>query len=153
MKSLEPKVANYLRVKFLTRLIIELPVIGVYVFIHQYYNLDDWLLYLPLGLIAVAYIWGLIKPSIYTRVTKYDDRSTVFVLKHGWLFVRKEMLPLRRIQDVTMQTGIISRRFNLGILRITTASQHMVTPPLSIEEIEHLQEELINIVKAVDHHA
>lgn len=154
MKRLEPKVANYIRVKFLLGLIIQVPLIIVYVFIHQHYDLDLWLLYVPIGLILLGYIWSLfIRPGIYMRVTKYDHSKTAFELKYGLIFVRKEMLPLRRIQDVTMQTGVISRRFNLGILSISSASQRIVTPPLDIDELEQLQKDLIEIVKAVDNHA
>lgn len=154
MRRLKPKVANYFRVKFLLGLIIQLPIIGAYIFIHQHYDLEMWLLYVPLGLILLSYIWSLVvRPSLYTKVTAYDHSSTVFELKYGWLFVKKELLPLRRIQDITMRTGIISRRFNLGVLSISTASQRIVTPPLEIEELENLQKELTAIVKAVDSHA
>lgn len=84
-------------------------------------------------------------------MTKYEYSHTVFVVKTGWLFVRKEMLPVRRIQDVTLVSGVLSRRFNLAVLRISTASRSIVTPPINIDRLEGIQYALIERVKEEKH--
>ena len=152
MKSLDRNVLRYLRMKVLLRLLIEIPVIILYIYLHQRFEWHELLLYIPLGFILIAYIWSLIiQPGIYTRVTKYEYSHTVFVVKTGWLFVRKEMLPVRRIQDVTLVSGVLSRRFNLAVLRISTASQSIVTPPINIDRLEGIQYALIERVKEEKH--
>lgn len=152
MKSLDRNVLRYLRMKVLLRLLIEIPVIILYIYLHQRFEWHELLLYIPLGFILIAYIWSLIiQPGIYTRVTKYEYSHTVFVVKTGWLFVRKEMLPVRRIQDVTLVSGVLSRRFNLAVLRISTASRSIVTPPINIDRLEGIQYALIERVKEEKH--
>ena len=142
MKSLDRNVLRYLRMKVLLRLLIEIPVIILYIYLHQRFEWHELLLY----------IWSLIiQPGIYTRVTKYEYSHTVFVVKTGWLFVRKEMLPVRRIQDVTLVSGVLSRRFNLAVLRISTASRSIVTPPINIDRLEGIQYALIERVKEEKH--
>lgn len=152
MKSLDRNVLRYLRTKVLLRLLIEIPIIILYIYLHQRFEWHELLLYIPLGFILIAYIWSLIiQPGIYTRVTKYEYSHTVFVVKTGWLFVRKEMLPVRRIQDVTLVSGVLSRRFNLAVLRISTASRSIVTPPINIDRLEGIQYALIERVKEEKH--
>ena len=152
MKSLDRNVLRYLRMKVLLRFLIEIPVIILYIYLHQRFEWHELLLYIPLGFILIAYIWSLIiQPGIYTRVTKYEYSHTVFVVKTGWLFVRKEMLPVRRIQDVTLVSGVLSRRFNLAVLRISTASRSIVTPPINIDRLEGIQYALIERVKEEKH--
>lgn len=148
MKSLDRNVLRYLRVKTLLRLLLDIPIIILYIYVHQRFDWHDLLLYIPLGFMLLLYIWSLIiKPGIYTRVTKYNDSHTVFIVQTGWIFVRKEMLPVRRIQDITLVSGIVSRRFNLGILRISTASRSITTPPIKIDVLDTIQANLIERVK------
>ncbi len=148
MKSLDRNVLRYLRTKILIRLIIEIPIIILYIYLHQRFDWHDLLLYIPLLFVLLVYIWSLIiQPRIYTRVTKYSDSPTVFIVQTGWIFVSKEMLPVRRIQDITLVSGILSRRFNLGVLRISTASRSIVTPPIKIDVLDRIQADLIERVK------
>lgn len=152
MKSLDRSVLHYLRTKIILGMLIELPIIGLYIYVHQRYDWHDLLLYIPLAIILIYYVWSLIiKPGIYTRVTKYDHSHTVFVVRNGWIFVRKEMLPIRRIQDITLVSGVVSRRFKLGTLRIATASKSIVTPPINLDALDALQSELIERVKEEKH--
>lgn len=55
------------------------------------------------------------------KVTKYQIFKTRLVTVQGFITVEHKMLPLKRVQGAVVSHGIISRRYDLAKLTVTTA--------------------------------
>ena len=80
-------------------------------------------------------------------VFKYQIFNTRLVTVQGFIIVEHKMLPLKRVQGVEVSHGIISRRYNLAKLTVTTAGTSFNLPPLKIDEAYQLQSQMIELVK------
>lgn len=154
MKSVEKKVATYYRIKYIFPLIFHLIIIALVMWLVHYFDWVDWIIYIPIGYALLHFImFFIIRPSVYVRVTKFDFNENVFIVKKGFIFVKSEMIPISRIQEIAHFSGPISRRFQLATLTIETASQAMVTPPLNYEYLLKTQSDLLDLVKEDEAHA
>lgn len=148
MIDLNASVRPYLMVKaFLTWLVVLLVLSGVGIATY-FFSWPTWFYYIIIGLIILELVsFVILRPFIYTRVTSYelsDDRITV---REGFFTVKTQMIPIKRVQGVEFKTGPLSRKYNLGTVRINTAGIGIEMPPLEIDEARALKGNIIDIVK------
>ena len=82
-----------------------------------------WLLILAALAIALAALLGIMFiPSLRFRIHRWEVTDIAVHVRHGWLTVVDEIVPLSRVQTVDSTQGPLMRRFGLRTVKVSTAS-------------------------------
>lgn len=113
-----------------------------------FFSWPVWLYYIFIAVIILELVgFVLLRPLIYTKVTSYALFADRIVVRQGFFTVKTQMIPIKRTQGVEFKTGPLSRRYDLGSVRIKTAGIGIDMPPLKIDEARELKTKIIDIVK------
>lgn len=91
---------------------------------------------------AYAFIGFLLYPPIEYRQWGYYIDEEKVVIKHGLFFIKQTIIPIIRIQNITMSQGPINRKLGLYSVEMALASGSFDIPGLDKETAEHLSESL-----------
>lgn len=87
---------------------------------------DRWwtgLLIAAAVVVVLAVLLGLaVIPALRYRVHRWEVTDTAVHVRHGWLPVVDEIVPLSRVQTVDSMQGPLMRRFGLRTVKVSTAS-------------------------------
>ncbi|MFE7223887.1 PH domain-containing protein [Nocardioides sp. NPDC057577] len=82
-----------------------------------------WILWLVAVFFVLAPVPGLtFVPSIRFRIHRWEVTDIAVHVRHGWLTVVDEIVPLSRVQTVDSTQGPLMRRFGLRTVKVSTAS-------------------------------
>lgn len=82
-----------------------------------------WLIWLAVVLLLLAPIPGLtFVPSVRFRIHRWEVTEIAVHVRHGWLTVVDEIVPLSRVQTVDSTQGPLMRHFGLRTVKVSTAS-------------------------------
>lgn len=102
-----------------------------------------WILSLVLGLFLLYKIIGLfVYPLIEYRQWGYYITEDKVDIRHGIFFITNTIIPIIRIQHITVQQGPVSRRLGLYDVEMSLASQSFSIPCLSKEVADEIAENL-----------
>lgn len=148
MIQMDKRVRPYLMIKaLLTWMIVLLVLIGASVGVY-FLDWPTWLYYIFIGIIVLWLVsFVILRPIIYSRVTSYQLHEDRIVVRQGFFTVKTQMIPIKRAQGVTFNSGPLSRKYNLGIVEIKTAGTGIMMPPLKIEEARSLKQNIVDLVK------
>ena len=100
-------------------------------------------LYIFIGIISAYLLVTLfLYPAIKYRQWGYiisDDRVEI---KHGIFFVKNTVIPIVRIQHITISQGPINRKLGISIINIHTASGQFSIEGISNEDATSMAESL-----------
>ncbi len=97
------------------------------------------------GAILAAAAQGIamcVLPQIEYRQWGYIVEEDKVVIRHGIFFVRKTIIPIIRIQNITVSQGPINRRLGLYELKLSLASGSFEIVGLNQETAESISENL-----------
>lgn len=102
-----------------------------------------WMVSWVLGLFLLYKIIGLfVYPLIEYRQWGYYITEDKVDIRHGIFFITNTIIPIIRIQHITVQQGPISRRLGLYDVEMSLASQSFSIPCLSKEVADEIAENL-----------
>ncbi|MBC7276818.1 PH domain-containing protein [Nocardioides sp.] len=82
-----------------------------------------WLIWLAVALMVLAPVPGLtFVPSVRFRIHRWEVTEIAVHVRHGWLTVVDEIVPLSRVQTVDSTQGPLMRHFGLRTVKVSTAS-------------------------------
>ena len=143
--NLPSRAVQYLRIHYgIYTIFLLLPVIGKCVF--DYFT--DEINYKFLGLsiltiVVIYYIVASILPPLVIRNYSYEIDEMGVSEVEGVFFKSKKTLPFNTIQDVTIHTGPISKKFKLANIEITGIYSKLSINCLPIEEAEKLKGKIL----------
>ncbi len=106
--------------RLLQRLLIALTVCTIsFAASHRVFAYIDWPL-IVLPLLFVLALWLALVP-LQLRHCRYVLRQRDFIYCHGLLWRKADLLPLRRVQHVTVSQGAIQKLFDLATLELYSA--------------------------------
>lgn len=73
------------------------------------------------AIFIVLSIFGWLSIGLSFKLSGYALRDKDILFKRGWLMQKVRIVPLKRIQHVSLQTGPIERKFGLASISIYTA--------------------------------
>lgn len=121
--SFKKQERKYLVVKRITMLItvivLIIAAILAYYFIKKIQN-NATLYAIICTITAIALVW-FIADSIGFKYAGYALREKDVLSRSGWIFCKTKMIPLSRIQHVSMLSGPIERKFGLACIVLYTA--------------------------------
>lgn len=109
----------------------------------------DWRWALAVAVVLVAlFAWRLVKMRTWCRDYRFALREHDLLVAEGLLSRTLVSIPYGRIQTVTVEDGMLDRRWGLANVTVHTASsQEGVVPGLPAEEAAALRDELIELSK------
>lgn len=82
-----------------------------------------WLLIPAAVVVALSALLGVVYiPSLRFRVHRWEVTDIAVHVRHGWLMVVDEIVPLSRVQTVDSTQGPLMRHFGLRTVTVSTAS-------------------------------
>lgn len=121
--SFNKQEVKYLVVKRITMLITITVFVIIsalaYIFIKKIHN--NATLYAMIGTIILITLFWLIADTIGFKYAGYSLREKDILYRSGWIIRKTRMVPLNRIQHVSMQSGPIERKYGLASITVYTA--------------------------------
>ncbi|WP_020007220.1 PH domain-containing protein [Salinicoccus albus] len=148
MKALHKNVIRYLRARQFWALMIWAAAAAILSGLTAYFEWPAWFYYVALGWVLLYFIaMTLIQPAIYNKVTRYELKEDLLIVRTGFFTVKTRMVPIKRIQGAKLTTGPISRKYKLANVTVNTASTIFMLPPVETEEAQMLKSDIIERVK------
>ena len=115
-------------------------VILAYLFLMIKFDWWAWILYVLIGLtVALAPLEYFVFPQLRQRYYRY-----------GLFVVKRVLVPIIRVQHVTIEQGPIMRKYGLAQLHISTAATSHSVPGLTMYEAEMLKTKIAELAKVSD---
>ena len=143
--NLPSRSVQYIRIHFgIYALVFLSPVIGKSVY--DYFKTEINYKFLGLGILVILTIYAIVALVILPLVIRnysYEIDEMGVSEVEGVFFKSKKTLPFNTIQDVTIHTGPISKKFKLANIEITGIYSKLSINCLPIEEAEKLKEKIL----------
>lgn len=149
--EIHPDMVKVWKARVLIELGISILVILAYLFFMIKFNWWVWILYVLIGLTVVYTPFDyFIFPKIRQRYHSYQLNEEELEIQHGMFTVKRVLVPMIRVQHVTIEQGPIMRKYNLAELQISTAATSHSIPGLKMREAEQLKRQIGELAKVSD---
>lgn len=126
-------------------------VILAYLFLMIKFDWWAWILYVLIGLtVALAPLEYFVFPKLRQRYYSYQLNEEELEIQHGLFVVKRVLVPMIRVQHVTIEQGSIMRKYGLAELHISTAATSHSIPGLTMYEAEMLKTKIAELAKVSD---
>ncbi|MBK5473007.1 PH domain-containing protein [Bacillus sp. TH19] len=126
-------------------------VILVYLFLMIKFDWWAWIFYVMVGLtVALAPFSYFLFPKLRQRYYSYQLNEEELEIQHGLFVVKRVLVPMIRVQHVTIEQGPIMRKYGLAELHISTAATSHSIPGLTMYEAEMLKTRIAELAKVSD---
>jgi len=126
----------FLAIAVILNIFLEFNVLWKYVIICSIY-----------GLALVILLNSLYMPKYRYKKYRYEMDEEKIILRYGILNEKNVVIPMKKVQYVGIQQGIILRKFKLINLKVHTAGGHYVIPYLESEVGKKAQLSISRIVQ------
>jgi membrane protein YdbS with pleckstrin-like domain len=111
----------------------------------DFWDLAKFYIFAGEGLLLLYSLISLILyPMIEYRQWGYSIENDKVEIRHGIFFISTSVIPIIRIQHITMSSGPINRKLGLTKLTIHTASGEFNIEGLTVRTAEEISENLKN---------
>ncbi|AAU19273.1 PH domain-containing protein [Bacillus cereus] len=122
-----------------------------YLFLMIKFDWWAWILYVMIGLTVVfAPFSYFLFPKLRQRYYSYQLNEEELEIQHGLFVVKRVLVPMIRVQHVTIEQGPIMRKYGLAELHISTAATSHSIPGLTMYEAEMLKMKIAELAKVSD---
>ncbi|PEM93538.1 hypothetical protein CN558_14205 [Bacillus wiedmannii] len=122
-----------------------------YLFLMIKFDWWAWILYVMIGLTVVfAPFSYFLFPILRQRYYSYQLNEEELEIQHGLFVVKRVLVPMIRVQHVTIEQGPIMRKYGLAELHISTAATSHSIPGLTMYEAEMLKTKIAELAKVSD---
>ncbi|PEF73353.1 hypothetical protein CON94_21020 [Bacillus pseudomycoides] len=149
--EIHPDMVRVWKARVLIELGISVLVILAYLFFMIKFNWWAWLFYVLIGLTVVYTPFDyFIFPKLRRRYYSYRLNEEELEIQHGMFTVKRVLVPMIRVQHVTIEQGPIMRKYDLAELQISTAATSHSIPGLKMREAEQLKRQIGELAKVSD---
>ncbi|AIK37133.1 hypothetical protein COM13_29145 [Bacillus pseudomycoides] len=149
--EIHPDMVRVWKARVLIELGISVLVILAYLFFMIKFNWWAWLFYVLIGLTVVYTPFDyFIFPKLRQRYYSYRLNEEELEIQHGMFTVKRVLVPMIRVQHVTIEQGPIMRKYDLAELQISTAATSHSIPGLKMREAEQLKRQIGELAKVSD---
>ncbi|WP_100372764.1 PH domain-containing protein [Bacillus sp. FJAT-45037] len=134
---------------FESLLVALLPIIyGVLLYFFEW---PLWILFVLIGFYFFVITFTIIiLPPLRWKRWKYEVSEREIELQFGVLIVKRQLIPMTRLQHVDTEQGPLLRKYKMADVTITTAATSHRIPTLSLEVADELRDR-IGALAAVAH--
>ncbi|CAI8768070.1 MULTISPECIES: PH domain-containing protein [Bacillus] len=149
--EIHPDMVRVWKARVLIELGISVLVILAYLFFMIKFNWWAWLFYVLIGLTVVYTPFDyFLFPKLRQRYYSYRLNEEELEIQHGMFTVKRVLVPMIRVQHVTIEQGPIMRKYDLAELQISTAATSHSIPGLKMREAEQLKRQIGELAKVSD---
>ncbi|PEA81935.1 PH domain-containing protein [Bacillus pseudomycoides] len=149
--EIHPDMVRVWKARVLIELGISVLVILAYLFFMIKFNWWAWLFYVLIGLTVVYTPCDyFLFPKLRQRYYSYRLNEEELEIQHGMFTVKRVLVPMIRVQHVTIEQGPIMRKYDLAELQISTAATSHSIPGLKMREAEQLKRQIGELAKVSD---
>ncbi|PFK28871.1 hypothetical protein COI93_23870 [Bacillus cereus] len=149
--EIHPDMVKVWKARVVMELGISILVILAYLFFMIKFNWWAWLFYVLIGLTVVyTPLDYFVFPKIRQRYYSYRLNEEELEIQHGMFTVKRVLVPMIRVQHVTIEQGPIMRKYGLAELQISTAATSHSIPGLKMREAEQLKRQIGELAKVSD---
>ncbi|MDM5153749.1 PH domain-containing protein [Bacillus sp. DX1.1] len=150
-KEIHPDMVKVWQIRALIGAGIGLVVVIAYFFFMIQFNWWGWLFgVLFISFIVYAPFDYFIFPKLRQRYHSYQLNEEELEIQHGMFVVKRVLVPMMRVQHVTIEQGPIMRKHGLAELQISTAATSHSIPGLRMREAEQLKQQIAELAKVSD---
>lgn len=113
-------------------------------------GLPGWVRLLIALLPIVVTLIDLASQPIRYRLWWYAIDAEELTLRHGWPITSLTVVPMVRVQHVSVAHGPLARRFRLADLHVHTAAGKVTIPSLDREQAERIRRQIAELARIVD---
>lgn len=114
-------------------------------------GLPTWATVLLVGLPLLLTISDIISvPPRRRQIWWYAIGEEQIDLQHGWLIVTRTVIPMTRVQHVSLEQGPLAARFDLAQLQIHTAAGSVIIPALDRAEGDRIRQRIADLARIAD---
>jgi membrane protein YdbS with pleckstrin-like domain len=97
------------------------------------------------GIAAVVFI-----PRVRWQRWRYEVREDEIDLRSGLWTIRRTLVPIRRVQHVDTESGLLQTFYDLATVRFYTAAGSSEIPALNRDEAEHVRSRIAALARTRD---
>lgn len=113
-------------------------------------GLPGWASALIVVAVALAVLADLAAQPIRYRLWWYEIDEEELTLQHGWPVTSLTVVPMVRVQHVSVEHGPLARAFQLADLHVHTAAGMVKIPSLDREQAEQIRRQIAELARIVD---
>lgn len=111
---------------------------------------DPVLLVLAIIPSLVLYLFiGLVIPKLRWQRWRYDVNADAIDILRGFIFKKRTVVPINRVQHVDTNQGPIYRKYTLSSVKISTAATTHEIPALDDETATEVRNKITQLVRQV----
>ncbi|KFM99190.1 hypothetical protein D0U04_14715 [Bacillus clarus] len=149
--EIHPDMVKVWKIRALIDTGISVIVVLAYLFFMIKFNWWAWLFYVLVGLTVVYTPFDYsVFPKLRQRYSSYQLNDEELEIQHGMFVVKRVLVPMIRVQHVTIEQGPIMRKHGLAELQISTAATSHRIPGLTMREAERLKTRIGELAKVSD---
>ncbi|MEL3972893.1 PH domain-containing protein [Rossellomorea oryzaecorticis] len=150
-KRISPKALKVWRLHgVIQTLLLAIVVAGVIVLS----TLFDWPVWIMAAAIAVlllfTYMMIFFLPTIRWKRWRYEVREQEIELQRGFIFVKRTLVPMVRVQHVDTVQGPILKKYHLSTITISTAATVHEIPALDTDEADELRHSISLLARVAE---
>lgn len=148
--SLSPRAIDYWRMEEFISNLIAFIVLIVLFFLNWYFDWYDWIVWVLIGLTAfflIGVIWSILSPSLTYKSWRYDVDEEFLYLQFGIWSRTEQLIPMTKIQAVSLTQGPLMRTYKLASLSVETMGSSHAIPALPKETAAELRERIAQFAK------
>lgn len=150
-RKISPYAINVWRITNTIGHTIFLLILVVLLIMDSHFAWYGWISYILWGLLGftiISAVWSIVfEPTLLQKYWRYGLNKEFVQLKHGRWNLAHQVIPMTKIQYVSLQQGPILRKYGLSSISIgTMASTHEI-PAIQEDEAKAIRNEIAELAK------
>ncbi|ANU10837.1 hypothetical protein A1A1_13407 [Planococcus antarcticus DSM 14505] len=148
--SLSPNAVKYWRMDELISNLIAFIVLAVLFYLDWHFEWYNWIFWVLIALaifFVVGLAWSVLSPPLTFKNWRYDLDEEFLYLQFGIWNRTEQLVPMTKIQAVSLTQGPLMRKFNLASLSVETMGSSHAIPALPKETAADLRERIAQFAK------
>ncbi|WP_175986472.1 PH domain-containing protein [Bacillus sp. Marseille-Q1617] len=150
-KRISPKALKVWRLHGVMQTVVLAIVVAGVVVLSTIFDWPVWIMVSAIGvLLLFTYMMIFFLPSIRWKRWRYEVREQEIELQRGFIFVKRTLVPMVRVQHVDTVQGPILKRYNLSTITISTAATVHEIPALDTGEADELRHSISLLARVAE---
>ncbi len=148
--SLSPYAVKYWRMEEVISNIIAFIILAVFFYLDfrfEWYSWIFWVLAALAVFFVIGLVWSLLSPPLTFKSWRYDLDEEFLHLQFGIWSRTEQLVPMTKIQAVSLTQGPLMRKYGLASLSVKTMGSSHVIPALPKETAAELRENIAQFAK------
>jgi uncharacterized protein len=150
-KRISPKALKVWRLHgVIQTLVLAIVVAGVIV-LSTLFDWPVWIMAASIGvLLLFTYMMIFFLPTMRWKRWRYEVREQEIELQRGFIFVKRTLVPMVRVQHVDTVQGPILKKYHLSTITVSTAATVHEIPALDTDEADELRHSISLLARVAE---